>query len=125
MKLETSLSPAQQSISKASAITIADGYADGPLSLATSCFASSKQARRSWSRHGKAHTSSTRSFREELIDYATPRQGRMLRTHGMPHSCTDSILRMDRHPPSLSLSPYVTKRWQQTTLNYRAFGAKQ
>jgi hypothetical protein len=26
---------------------------------------------------------------------------------------------------SLSLSSYVIKRWQQTTLNYRAFGAKQ
>jgi hypothetical protein len=25
----------------------------------------------------------------------------------------------------LSLSPHVTKRWQQTTLNYHAFGAKQ
>jgi hypothetical protein len=40
-------SPAQLSISKASAITTADGYAGGPSSLATSCFASSKQARRS------------------------------------------------------------------------------
>jgi hypothetical protein len=26
---------------------------------------------------------------------------------------------------SLSLCPHVTKRWQKTMLNYRAFGAKQ
>jgi hypothetical protein len=50
----------------------------------------------------EAHTSSTRSSREELIDYTTLRQGRMSRTRGTPRSCTDSILRMDR--PSLSLS---------------------
>jgi hypothetical protein len=37
------------------------------------CNYHSRQARRSWSHHGKAHTSSTRSSREELIDYATPR----------------------------------------------------
>jgi hypothetical protein len=47
MKLEMSLSLVRQFISKASAITTADGCADGPSSLATSCFASSKQARRS------------------------------------------------------------------------------
>jgi hypothetical protein len=34
-----------------------------------------------------------------------------------------SLERIDSFPFSLSLS--VTKRWQQTTLNHRAFGAKQ
>jgi hypothetical protein len=75
MKLEMSLSPAQQSISKASAITTTDGYTGGPSSLATSCFTSSKQARRSWSHHGRAHISSTKPSQEEHIGYATPRQG--------------------------------------------------
>jgi hypothetical protein len=56
MKLETSLSLAPQFTSKASAITTADGYVDGPSNQATSYFASSKQAHRSWSHHGKAHT---------------------------------------------------------------------
>jgi hypothetical protein len=37
-----SLSLARQFISKASAITTADGYVDDPSSPATSCFASSK-----------------------------------------------------------------------------------
>jgi hypothetical protein len=32
------------------------------------------------------------------------------------------VLSLERIDP---LSPYVIKRWQQTTLNYRAFGAKQ
>jgi hypothetical protein len=47
MKLGTSPSPARQFTSKASAITTADGYVDGPSNQATSYFASSKQARRS------------------------------------------------------------------------------
>jgi hypothetical protein len=41
-RLEILLSPAQQSTSKASATTTADGYADGLSSLVTLCFASKK-----------------------------------------------------------------------------------
>jgi hypothetical protein len=52
-KLETSLSLVWQHTNKVSATTIADGYADGPSSLETLCFASSRQAQRSSSRHGK------------------------------------------------------------------------
>jgi hypothetical protein len=52
-----------------------DGYADSPSSLATLCFVSNKQAHRSWSHHGKAHTSSTKQSQEARIGYATPRQG--------------------------------------------------
>jgi hypothetical protein len=122
-KRETYPSPDRQSISKASATTTADGYTDGPLSLATLCFISSKQAHRSWNHHGKAHISSTKQSQEGHIDYATPKQGWTSRTHGTPCSCADSILRADRFFPFPSLS--VTKRWQQTTLNHRTFGAKQ
>jgi hypothetical protein len=75
MKLETSLSPDQQSISKASANTTGDGYADGPLSPATSCFASNKQARQSWSHHGRDHISSTKPSQEEHIGNATHDRG--------------------------------------------------
>jgi transposase InsO family protein len=47
MKLEMLLSLVPQFTSKGSAITIADGYADGPSNPTTSYFASSKQAHRS------------------------------------------------------------------------------
>jgi hypothetical protein len=57
------------------------------------------------------------------IDYATPRQGWTLRTHGTPRSCAGSILRADRSFLPFSLS--VTKCWQQTMLIHHAFGAKQ
>jgi transposase InsO family protein len=50
-----------------------DRYSDGPLSPATSCFASNKQACRSWSHHGRAHISSTKPSQEEHIGYATRR----------------------------------------------------
>jgi hypothetical protein len=66
----------QRFISKASATTTADGSADAPSSRATSCFTSSRQARRSWSHHGKAHISSTRSSQEGHIDYTTPKLGK-------------------------------------------------
>jgi hypothetical protein len=70
----------------------ADGYADGPLSPATTCFASNKQTRQSWSHHGRAHISSMKPSQEEHIGYATPRQGLTRRTHGTPRSCAASIL---------------------------------
>jgi hypothetical protein len=107
-------------ISKASAITTADGYADGPSSQATSSSDSSKQARRSWSRHGRAHTSSTKQSQEARIGCATPRQGKTSTTHGTHISCVGSILRANTPSPHL----YVTKRQQQSTLNHCAFGAK-
>jgi hypothetical protein len=90
---------------------------------ATLCFVSSKQAHRSWNHHGKAHISFTKQSLEGHIDYTTPKQGWTSRTHGTPHSCADSILRADIFFPFPSLS--VTKRWQQTTLNHCAYGAKQ
>jgi hypothetical protein len=75
VRLDMSPSLDQRSTSKASATTTVDGYVDGPSSLATLCFVSSKQARQSWSNHGKVHISSTKPSQEERIGYATPRQG--------------------------------------------------
>jgi hypothetical protein len=94
---------ADQSTSKASATTTADGYADDLSSPTTSCFISSKQARRSWSHHGKVHISSMKRSQEERIDYATPKQGWTRRTRGTPHNYAASTLRRDRLP-SLPLS---------------------
>jgi hypothetical protein len=58
-----------------------------------------KQARRSWSHHGKAHTSSTKQSQEVRIGYATPRQVRTSTTCGMHNSCVGSTLRISTLPP--------------------------
>jgi hypothetical protein len=76
---------------------------DCPSNQATSYFASSKQACRSWSHHGKAHTLSTKQSYEARISYAIPRQGRTSTTCGTHSSCVGSILRISTLllPPSL------------------------
>jgi hypothetical protein len=53
-------------------------------------------SRRSSNRHGKAHTSSTKSSPAVRIDYAIPGQEQMSRTHGTPRRCVASTRRRIR-----------------------------
>ena len=68
MKLETSLLPDPQYISRAYVTIIVDGFDIELSPKETWCFDSSRKATPSWNLHGKAPTSSMRSYLEEHID---------------------------------------------------------